>query len=701
MAQALQLRRRDHELSRAPAPTACAAPGCSPCSAPTSRRSPPARPARARRSCCGSPTRTWSRSPRRRSPAQLLARVEAISERQPRATSCSPRSAGPAAATTTLYPAALRDAADAPWALIGRGDPALLDGLEPDGVGDGRRRPPRQLLRPRGRPRAGPRAGRRPGSSWSAASPSASTPAPTGARSTPAAPIAVLGCGADVAYPAAHRSLWRRICERGLVLSELPPGAGAWRWTFPARNRIMAALAGMTVVVEAAAALRLADHRRPRRRPRPRPRRGARARSPRAPRPAPNNLLAGGACVVRDAQDVLDAMLGPGARRARARRAAARARAARGARGGRAGRGDLRRGRRRRSASPAPRPRPRSPGSSCSATSPARWSASTRERCCDRQCAASRLRDVTAQRIPAVLSIAGSDSGGGAGIQADLKAFARCGVHGMTAITAITAQNTVGVEAVEAVSPEMIVAQVRAVAEDIGVDAVKIGMLGTAATVDAVVEALGLRRRARPVVVDPVMVAESGAVLLDDEARAGAGRAAAAAGRGRHPEHPRGPRADRGGGGGLAGGAGPRGAGAGAGGGRRHRRPQRASWSTSSSTASELVEIAGERHPDGAAHGSGCTHSSALAAFLARGETPLRGRAQGPRGRLGGGRRRPARASAPGPARSTSSTSQPAATRRSVDFGHELQRHHRDQPSRAPAPAPSSTAPTAPTPAPT
>ena len=99
---------------------------------------------------------------------------------------------------------------------------------------------------------------------------------------------------------------------------------------------------------------------------------------------------------------------------------------------------------------------------------------------------------MNARRIPAVLSIAGSDSGGGAGIQADLKAFARCGVHGMTAITAITAQNTVGVEAVEVVSPEMIVAQVRAVAEDIGVDAVKIGMLGTAETVEAVVEALEL-----------------------------------------------------------------------------------------------------------------------------------------------------------------------------------------------------------------
>src|SRR5680860_451267 len=113
------------------------------------------------------------------------------------------------------------------------------------------------------------------------------------------------------------------------------------------------------------------------------------------------------------------------------------------------------------------------------------------------------------RHVPTALSIAGSDSGGGAGIQADLKAFARCGVHGMTAITAITAQNTVALEAVESIAPAMIVAQVRAVAEDIGVDAVKIGMLGTAATVDAVVEALGHIGEA-PVVIDPVMVAESG-----------------------------------------------------------------------------------------------------------------------------------------------------------------------------------------------
>lgn len=124
-----------------------------------------------------------------------------------------------------------------------------------------------------------------------------------------------------------------------------------------------------------------------------------------------------------------------------------------------------------------------------------------------------------AGRTVAVLSIAGSDSGGGAGIQADLKAFARCGVHGMTAITALTAQNTVGVDAIEPVSPEMIIAQVKSVVDDIGVDAVKIGMLGTAATIEAVAMALDLVGDA-PVVVDPVMVSESGADLLAGDARA-------------------------------------------------------------------------------------------------------------------------------------------------------------------------------------
>ena len=87
---------------------------------------------------------------------------------------------------------------------------------------------------------------------------------------------------------------------------------------------------------------------------------------------------------------------------------------------------------------------------------------------------------------PRLLSIAGSDSGGGAGIQADLKAFARCGAHGMTAITAITAQNTLGVTAVHPLPPAAVIDQVRAVVDDIGVDAVKVGMLGDVATIEAV-----------------------------------------------------------------------------------------------------------------------------------------------------------------------------------------------------------------------
>jgi hydroxymethylpyrimidine/phosphomethylpyrimidine kinase len=100
------------------------------------------------------------------------------------------------------------------------------------------------------------------------------------------------------------------------------------------------------------------------------------------------------------------------------------------------------------------------------------------------------LAAVTPRHVPVALSIAGSDSGGGAGIQADVKAFARAGVHGATAITAITVQNTVAVSAVAAVSPEIIVGQIRAVAEDLGVDAVKIGMLGDVATIEAVAGAL-------------------------------------------------------------------------------------------------------------------------------------------------------------------------------------------------------------------
>jgi hydroxymethylpyrimidine/phosphomethylpyrimidine kinase len=224
---------------------------------------------------------------------------------------------------------------------------------------------------------------------------------------------------------------------------------------------------------------------------------------------------------------------------------------------------------------------------------------------------------MTSDRVPAVLSIAGSDSGGGAGIQADLKAFARAGVHGMTAITAITAQNTVGVEAVQAISPRVIVAQVRAVAEDIGVDAVKIGMLGTAETVAAVAEALAYVGSA-PIVIDPVMVAESGAQLLDEEARAALvekllplasvvtpniPEARVLTGLGEEATQEELARA-------LV-----------------AMGPRAAVVTGGHSKAvvdvffdgEELVEIAGERHPDGAAHGSGCTHSSTLAAYLARG----------------------------------------------------------------------------------
>jgi hydroxymethylpyrimidine/phosphomethylpyrimidine kinase len=227
----------------------------------------------------------------------------------------------------------------------------------------------------------------------------------------------------------------------------------------------------------------------------------------------------------------------------------------------------------------------------------------------------------TRSSIPRVLSIAGSDSGGGAGIQADLKAFAACGVHGMTAITAITAQNTVGVDLVEPVSPRMVIAQVRAVVADIGVDAVKVGMLGTAETIEAVRIALGELEPGTPVVIDPVMVAESGAELLDGsaksvlierllplaavatpnlpEARALTGLEDA------DPEtlvravHALGPAAVV-----VTGGHGE-------------------AAVDLFYDGEDLVELAGERYSSGAAHGSGCTHSSALAAHLALGLSPL------------------------------------------------------------------------------
>jgi hydroxymethylpyrimidine/phosphomethylpyrimidine kinase len=114
--------------------------------------------------------------------------------------------------------------------------------------------------------------------------------------------------------------------------------------------------------------------------------------------------------------------------------------------------------------------------------------------------------------IPRVLTIASSDSGGGAGIQADLKAFARCGAHGMSAIVALTAQNTLGVTAIHEVPPTFVRAQIDAVLDDIGADAAKTGMLFSAPLIEAVAEALAPRNL--PLVVDPVMVASSGSSLL-------------------------------------------------------------------------------------------------------------------------------------------------------------------------------------------
>ena len=127
---------------------------------------------------------------------------------------------------------------------------------------------------------------------------------------------------------------------------------------------------------------------------------------------------------------------------------------------------------------------------------------------------------MTIERIhqyPRVLSIAGSDSGGGAGIQADLKTFAALGCFGMTAITALTAQNTCGERAIHPVPPDMLRAQIDAVLEDIGADAVKVGMLHSPEIVRTVAQAID-RHQLQRVVFDPVMVATSGAKLIDDPA---------------------------------------------------------------------------------------------------------------------------------------------------------------------------------------
>jgi hydroxymethylpyrimidine/phosphomethylpyrimidine kinase len=119
-------------------------------------------------------------------------------------------------------------------------------------------------------------------------------------------------------------------------------------------------------------------------------------------------------------------------------------------------------------------------------------------------------------KLPRVLVIAGSDSGGGAGIQADIKTVTMLGGHAMTAITAVTAQNSLGVEAVHLVPAETVLAQIDAVLADFGVDAIKIGMIGSAFTARMVAERLARLEGRVPLVFDPVMVATSGAVLADE-----------------------------------------------------------------------------------------------------------------------------------------------------------------------------------------
>jgi hydroxymethylpyrimidine/phosphomethylpyrimidine kinase len=235
--------------------------------------------------------------------------------------------------------------------------------------------------------------------------------------------------------------------------------------------------------------------------------------------------------------------------------------------------------------------------------------------------------------IRVCLAIAGSDSGGGAGIQADLKAFAAAGVHGATAITALTAQNTVAVTAVEAVPPAMILAQVRAVAQDLGVDAVKIGMLGGTAAIEAVAQALSELAAGTPVVVDPVMVAESGARLLEREAEAALRELIVPRATVVTPNVPE-ARVLAGESGTQDGEALARAV---------HRLGPAAVVVTGGHRAQavdvlfdgrRVVEIAGERYPDGAAHGSGCTHSSTLAARLALGD-PLEAAARAARAAAG------------------------------------------------------------------
>ena len=216
--------------------------------------------------------------------------------------------------------------------------------------------------------------------------------------------------------------------------------------------------------------------------------------------------------------------------------------------------------------------------------------------------------------VPRALTIASSDSGGGAGIQADLKAFSAAGCHGMSAIVALTAQNTTGVTAIHELPPEFVTAQLEAVFEDIGVDAAKTGMLFSARLIETVADFLAAHPV--PLVVDPVMVASSGARLLQDDAvealvrrlfplatvvTPNADESRALVGEGGRAEQAR----------------------------RLVDLGARAAIVTGSGAGDHFfdgetaLDIPVRRHEVGATHGSGCTHSATLAALLARGDDLL------------------------------------------------------------------------------
>jgi hydroxymethylpyrimidine/phosphomethylpyrimidine kinase len=214
------------------------------------------------------------------------------------------------------------------------------------------------------------------------------------------------------------------------------------------------------------------------------------------------------------------------------------------------------------------------------------------------------------------LTIAGSDSGGGAGIQADLKAFAAAGCYGMSAVVALTAQNTTGVTAVHEVPPDFVRAQLEAVFDDIGVDAVKTGMLFSRELIETVADFLA--GRGVPLVVDPVMVASSGAKLLQNDAiEVLVSRLFTLA----TIVTPNVPEAEA-----LAGFSGTRRELAE----RIHELGARAVVVTGGHGAAAVdhlfdgkqhTEIAVDRHDVAATHGAGCTHSATLAAALAKGRS--------------------------------------------------------------------------------